>query len=199
MMPADCCDTRRLYIATLNRRTSSSARPASSSCATSALHERSPNPAKSTRTTWPRAGTALRSYLSATPIMAGQFFRVVPIYSRVRELTVCPSVCLSVRPYRARIPEWKIVQTSNSKEMFPRRAHVVLTDVSIFGVNGQGQGHMERPNFRIRDSLLLLIMKSAEMLSMGFNSVTVGFSQRSCTAKPVLGFSKVCKGTWLLL
>jgi len=41
------------------------------------------------------------------------------------------------------------------------------------------------------------------MLTVGFTSVTVGFSQRSCTAKRTLALFKVCNGVrltrWLQL
>jgi len=37
------------------------------------------------------------------------------------------------------------------------------------------------------------------MMTVGFNSVTVGFSKRSYTAELMLGFSKVCEDESLLL
>ena len=34
---------------------------------------------------------------------------------------------------------------------------------------------------------------------MGFNSVDMGFPQRSCAAKPMLEFSSVCKGEYVAI
>lgn len=38
---------------------------------------------------------------------------------------------------------------------------------------------------------------AADIFTVGFNSLTLGFAQRSCTAKFLVGFSKVCEDEWL--
>jgi len=50
------------------------------------------------------------------------------------------------------------------------------------------QGHMDTLNFWIYDALLQKEVCS-EILTMGFNNVTVRFSQHSYTVKPLPGFS----------
>ena len=41
-----------------------------------------------------------------------------------------------------------------------------------------------------------LYLTFTDTTSAGVLSTAVGFSQRSCSAKPILAFSKVCKGAW---
>ena len=109
-------------------------------------------------------------------------------------LSICPSVSplilLFVRPvaHNSGTEAHKKFK-SGGNSLFP---HACNTPIS----EQKGQGPTDFSNWRLINTYK---KSSAEMLTISFNSVSVGFSERSHMPKPMFWFSKVCNGEWLLL